>query len=189
MVEEAAVGSSAPKQGQGAASLRGAALSAEASAAAPAQRWQRPASLSAEVNGGAASVVGSTLPNEDLATAGSTAGTLAVSAAVASNGGGGGAAAAKSGADSSLKPGRGSCTAAAEEAAPAEPVDLGAYGSAGELEALGLNRLKAELQRHGLKCGGGLADRAARLFLLKGTPLDKIDRKHLAKPAAGAKKG
>lgn len=188
VVEEAAAGATAPQPDQDAVSLRSAAASGEASAAAPAQHQQQPASLSVEVNGEAASVVGSTMPLEDLTTVGSTAGTLAASAVAGCNGVGGGG--ARSGTDSSLKPGRGSCAAAAEEVTPPEePVDLSKYGSAGELEALGLNRLKAELQRHGLKCGGSLADRAARLFLLKGTLLDKIDRKHLAKPSTGSKKG
>lgn len=66
---------------------------------------------------------------------------------------------------------------------PAEPVDLAQYESAAELEALGLDVLKSELQRRGLKCGGSLADRAGRLFLLKHTPLEALDKKHLAKPA------
>lgn len=68
------------------------------------------------------------------------------------------------------------------QAAPHEPVELAQYSSAAELEALGLERLKAELQRLGLKCGGSLADRAARLFLLKHTPLSQLDKKHLTKP-------
>ena len=64
-----------------------------------------------------------------------------------------------------------------------EPVDLSKYSSAQELETLGLDHLKAELQRHGLKAGGSLAERAARLFLLSHTPIEKIDKKQLAKPA------
>lgn len=68
------------------------------------------------------------------------------------------------------------------QAVPAEPVDLSQYSSAAELESLGLERLKGELQRLGLKCGGSLADRASRLFLLKDTPLAELDKKHLAKP-------
>ncbi|KAL4447761.1 hypothetical protein ABPG75_004980 [Micractinium tetrahymenae] len=64
-----------------------------------------------------------------------------------------------------------------------EPVDLSAFGSAEELEAaVGGDRLKAELQRLGLKAGGTPAQRAQRLWLLKHTPLDKLDRKHFAKP-------
>ncbi|KAL4853946.1 Ubiquitin-60S ribosomal protein L40 [Chlorella vulgaris] len=64
-----------------------------------------------------------------------------------------------------------------------DPVDLSQYSSAAELEALGLDRLKAELQRLGLKAGGTLQQRAERLFLLKHSSVDKLDRKHLAKPA------
>ncbi|KAG2599821.1 hypothetical protein PVAP13_5KG417200 [Panicum virgatum] len=52
-------------------------------------------------------------------------------------------------------------------------------------ETLGLEKLKVELQSRGLKCGGTLQERAARLFLLKTTPLDKLPKKLLAKPTAG----
>lgn len=62
-------------------------------------------------------------------------------------------------------------------------MDLSKYKSAQELEDIGLEHLKGELQRLGLKSGGSLTERAARLFLLSSTPLEKIDRKHLAKPA------
>ena len=68
-----------------------------------------------------------------------------------------------------------------DPAAEHKHVDLNAFGSAQELESLGLDVLKAELQRLGLKCGGRLEQRAARLFLLKGTPLAKIAAEH--KPA------
>lgn len=52
---------------------------------------------------------------------------------------------------------------------------------ASEMEVLGLERLKHELQARGLKCSGSLAERAGRLFLLKTTSLEKLDRKHFAK--------
>ena len=55
------------------------------------------------------------------------------------------------------------------------------------LQTLGLEKLKVELQSRGLKCGGTLQERAARLFLLKTTPLDKLPKKLLAKPTAGGK--
>lgn len=42
---------------------------------------------------------------------------------------------------------------------------------------------QVQLQAAGLKCGGSLAERSARLFLLRDTPVAKLDRKHLAKPA------
>ena len=68
-------------------------------------------------------------------------------------------------------------------AAPAAPaVDLGRYADAAALEALGLDALKAELAARGLKCGGTLAERAARLFLLKHQTLAQIDAKHKAPP-------
>lgn len=62
-----------------------------------------------------------------------------------------------------------------------EPLNFDAFNSAAELEVLGLERLKSELQSRGLKCGGTLQERAARLFLLKSTPLDKLPKKLLAK--------
>jgi hypothetical protein len=49
------------------------------------------------------------------------------------------------------------------------------------LKVLGMERLKTELQVRGLKCGGTLQERAARLFLLKSTPLEKLPKKLLAK--------
>jgi splicing factor 3A subunit 3 len=61
-----------------------------------------------------------------------------------------------------------------------QPVDVSAVPNAAALEKLGLERLKAELSRHGLKAGGSLAERAARLFLLADTPLAQLDRKHFA---------
>ncbi|WVZ69273.1 hypothetical protein U9M48_018086 [Paspalum notatum var. saurae] len=68
-----------------------------------------------------------------------------------------------------------------------EPLDLAKYSSAAELEVLGLEKLKMELQTRGLKCGGTLQERAGRLFLLKTTPLDKLPKKLLAKSTTGSK--
>nr|KYP71932.1 UPF0667 protein C1orf55 isogeny [Cajanus cajan] len=62
-----------------------------------------------------------------------------------------------------------------------EPLNFDAFNAAAELEVLGLERLKSELQSRGLKCGGTLQERAVRLFLLKSTPLDKLPKKLLAK--------
>ncbi|KAF8696029.1 hypothetical protein HU200_036914 [Digitaria exilis] len=76
------------------------------------------------------------------------------------------------------------------ESSHSAPLDLTKYSSAAELEVcctLGLEKLKMELQSRGLKCGGTLQERAARLFLLKTTPLDKLPKKLLAKPTAGGK--
>lgn len=64
-------------------------------------------------------------------------------------------------------------------------VDLARYSGPEGLEALGLEALKAELTRRGLKCGGALQERAARLWLLRHTPREALDRKHLAKPSKG----
>jgi Replication stress response SDE2 C-terminal len=47
------------------------------------------------------------------------------------------------------------------------PMDLHQYNSASELEALGLQQLKAELIKFGLKCGGTLQERAARLYAIR----------------------
>jgi len=64
---------------------------------------------------------------------------------------------------------------------PERPLNFADYNSAVEMDVLGMGRLKSELQAHGLKCGGTLQERAARLFLLKSTPIDKLPKKLLAK--------
>ena len=64
---------------------------------------------------------------------------------------------------------------------PEIPLNFDDFSSATEMEVLGLGRLKSELQARGLKCGGTLQERAARLFLLKSTPLDKLPKKLLAR--------
>ncbi|PKA55921.1 hypothetical protein AXF42_Ash014593 [Apostasia shenzhenica] len=68
-----------------------------------------------------------------------------------------------------------------------EQLNLDNYTSSSELEALGIERLKAELQARGLKCGGTLRERASRLFLLKTIPFDKLPKKLLAKPPSYGK--
>ncbi|KAL5221885.1 hypothetical protein ABZP36_026598 [Zizania latifolia] len=68
-----------------------------------------------------------------------------------------------------------------------EPLDLTNYSSAAELEVLGMEKLKLELQTRGLKCGGTLQERADRLFLVKTTPLEKLPKKLFAKPSGGGK--
>lgn len=62
------------------------------------------------------------------------------------------------------------------------PIDLDEIDSAEDLEALGLNHLKHDLQRRGLKCGGALQERASRLFSVKGLSVDDIDPSLFAKP-------
>ena len=66
-------------------------------------------------------------------------------------------------------------------------VDLGQFGSAVELQALGMDALKAELTRRGMKCGGTLKQRAERLYLCKSTAF--AWKKHLAKPPRAAAAG
>ncbi|KAI3988844.1 hypothetical protein MKX01_016415 [Papaver californicum] len=61
-----------------------------------------------------------------------------------------------------------------------KPLNFDDFNCAADMEVLGMLRLKAELQAHGLKCGGALKERASRLFLLKTTP-DKLPKKLLAK--------
>jgi len=71
-----------------------------------------------------------------------------------------------------------------------EGIDLSKYATSSDLEkeASG-DKLKSELTRLGLKCGGSVTDRAARLFLTKDTPLDKLPAKVFAKKRReGAKK-
>ncbi|KAF2315215.1 hypothetical protein GH714_038460 [Hevea brasiliensis] len=62
-----------------------------------------------------------------------------------------------------------------------KPLNFDDFNSAAEMEVLGMERLKNELQARGLKCGGTMQERAARLFLLKTTSLDKLPKKLLAK--------
>ncbi|XP_039056457.1 replication stress response regulator SDE2-like [Hibiscus syriacus] len=60
---------------------------------------------------------------------------------------------------------------------PEKPLNFNDFNSSEEMEVLELERLKSELQERGLKCGGTLQERAARLFLLK----SKLPKKLLAK--------
>ncbi|XP_064450532.1 splicing regulator SDE2 isoform X2 [Mirounga angustirostris] len=69
-----------------------------------------------------------------------------------------------------------------------QTLDLLAFSSAAELEVLGLDRLKCELTALGLKCGGTLQERAARLFSIRGLARDHIDPALFAKPLKGKKK-
>ncbi|KAM9017004.1 splicing regulator SDE2 [Ara ararauna] len=69
-----------------------------------------------------------------------------------------------------------------------EPIDLMVFNSAAEMEALGLDKLKMGLMSLGLKCGGTLKERAARLFSVRGLSRDQIDPALFAKPSKGKKK-
>ncbi|XP_010544431.1 PREDICTED: protein SDE2 homolog isoform X2 [Tarenaya hassleriana] len=62
-----------------------------------------------------------------------------------------------------------------------KPLNFDDFGSAAEMENLGMERLKMELQKRGMKCGGTLQERASRLFLLKSTPFHELPKKLLAK--------
>ncbi|NXE92194.1 SDE2 regulator, partial [Menura novaehollandiae] len=66
-----------------------------------------------------------------------------------------------------------------------EPIDLLVFNSAAELEALGLEKLKMGLMALGLKCGGTLKERAARLFSVRGLSRDQIKPSLFAKPPKG----
>ncbi|KAG7385721.1 hypothetical protein PHYPSEUDO_001175 [Phytophthora pseudosyringae] len=66
--------------------------------------------------------------------------------------------------------------------APIElPIDLMKFETVESLEALGLERLKLELNRRDLKCGGNLTERAARLLSVRGKAWEDIDAKLKAK--------
>ncbi|XP_030590086.1 splicing regulator SDE2 [Archocentrus centrarchus] len=67
-------------------------------------------------------------------------------------------------------------------------LDLFSASSVQQLEALGLDVLKEELMSRGLKCGGTLSERAARLFAVRGLSPDQIDPALLAKPTKTKKK-
>lgn len=67
-------------------------------------------------------------------------------------------------------------------------VDLLAFSSVAEMESLGLEQLKRELMARGLKCGGTLRERAARLFSVRGLAPALIDPALLARPPKGRKK-
>jgi splicing factor 3A subunit 3 len=63
------------------------------------------------------------------------------------------------------------------DALEGDELDLGPYGAAAELEALGLDRLKRALAARGLKVGGDAEARAARLFAVKGLAPEDVDPK------------
>ncbi|XP_014865602.1 PREDICTED: protein SDE2 homolog isoform X1 [Poecilia mexicana] len=64
---------------------------------------------------------------------------------------------------------------------PDQQLDLSSVPSVQQLESLGLEVLKEELMRRGLKCGGTLSERAARLFSVRGLSPDQIDPALLAR--------
>jgi hypothetical protein len=62
-----------------------------------------------------------------------------------------------------------------------DPINLDDYSSVDDICQLGLNHLKAELTRRGLKAGGNLRERAERLFTVRGVPDSKVSEKLKAK--------
>jgi len=56
-----------------------------------------------------------------------------------------------------------------------ERIDLDEFGSSAELEKLGMDHLKFDLEARNLKCGGTVRERAERLLSVKGIPEDEID--------------
>lgn len=79
-------------------------------------------------------------------------------------------------------------TPAVQPAQAEAPLDLLSVSGVEDLEALGLERLKEELMQRGMKCGGTLQERAARLYSVRGLSPDQIDSALLAKPSKGKKK-
>lgn len=72
--------------------------------------------------------------------------------------------------------------AAFSKLATVKAIDLSSIESADDLEkAFDGDRIKAELSRLGLKCGGTVAERAKRLFMTKDTPLENLPPKLFAK--------
>jgi splicing factor 3A subunit 3 len=68
-------------------------------------------------------------------------------------------------------------------------LNLATFKSAAELEALGMDRLKAALQAEGLKCGGTLTDRAQRLWSIRGKKIEEIPAKLRAQTGGAAAGG
>jgi len=68
------------------------------------------------------------------------------------------------------------------ETTPTNSFDLNQISTIEELESLGLEKLKTELQNLGLLCGGTLKQRAERLFSVKGKNATEIEPKFFAKP-------
>jgi len=59
-----------------------------------------------------------------------------------------------------------------------EEFDINIYESAEQLQELGMEKLKEELQKRSMKCGGSLKERAERLFKIKGvSDLSTLDPK------------
>ena len=70
-----------------------------------------------------------------------------------------------------------SSSAAAATAASFDPIDLSAYATSSDLMSFGVAHLTHELTRVGLKSGGTHEQKAQRLFMLKGTTIEKLPPK------------
>ncbi|KAM3622742.1 uncharacterized protein V6R79_002691 [Siganus canaliculatus] len=81
-----------------------------------------------------------------------------------------------------------SCSSQQQKQERQSLLDLSSVSSADQLESLGLDVLKEELMSRGLKCGGTAAERAARLFSIRGLTPDQISPALLAKPAKTVRK-
>ena len=89
-----------------------------------------------------------------------------------------------------LKPSEALMVDSLSESDAGEKLDLSAFQTAEELEkSIDGDRLKAELSRLGMKCGGRPSDRAMRLFMTKDTPLDQLPKKLFANPASTTEGG
>ncbi|KAI6205897.1 hypothetical protein M3Y94_00844400 [Aphelenchoides besseyi] len=75
-------------------------------------------------------------------------------------------------------------TAGALTANPIAPLDVNEFESVEQLEAVGADRLKSTLIAAGLKCGGTVKERAARLFATK--TMNEEELKKLKKPTVSA---
>jgi len=63
---------------------------------------------------------------------------------------------------------------------PTLEIDLNDYENGEQLQAIGMDHLRVELQRRGLKCGGSLEERASRLFSIKGLQPAEYPKNQLA---------
>ena len=94
----------------------------------------------------------------------------------------------KAGAPASLLSPKDSEETRATNGSAAQPLRLGMFNTAGELEALGMDRLKEALEALGLKCGGTLQDRANRLWSVRGKKPEDIPANLKAKDTGSNKK-
>ncbi|KAK2817639.1 hypothetical protein Q5P01_025830 [Channa striata] len=80
------------------------------------------------------------------------------------------------------------CSSSQQQHQGRPPLDLSSVSSVEQLESLGLDVLKEELMSRGLKCGGTLSERAARLYSVQGLTPNQINPALLAKPGKSRRK-